>query len=388
MVGESEASTRKGVAAAVPCVLGALIARGATENGAASLIRLMHEHKIDGSMLDELALLFGGRGQAAQLDIGNSMLNAIAGDKVLGLMLLVGSTSEMPGASAGKLLALVVPVVLGGVATAAPDEGYSPASLAAFLAQQKNYLGPFAPAGLADTLELGVLGETEPPTVVKVRPMAGGTAARETVGAVMTPSFLQLAWPWVLLTALLLLALFGLRSCLSGEAQPPVGEAPVVSEPEPVAAEPAAEPTQITLPSGSVLAVPPGSVGDNLYNFLAGEEAGSKTFLFDGLTFESGRATLDARSQETIAAIAEILKAFGTVTVSVDGYTDNTGSREANLRLSAARAQQVMAALTAAGIDASRMAAAGHADDSPVADNATEEGRAQNRRTELTATKN
>jgi outer membrane protein OmpA-like peptidoglycan-associated protein len=349
----------------------------------------MHEHKIDGSMLDELALLFGGRGQAVQLDIGNSMLNAIAGDKVLGLMRLVGATSEMPGASAGKLLALVVPVVLGGVATAAPDEGYSPASLAAFLTRQKDYLGPFAPAGLADALELGALGAAEPPTVVKVRPMAPGATVRETVGVVATPSFLQLAWPWFLLAALLLLAVLGLRSCLSGDRPPPIDAVSTFSEPDPVAAEPAAaEPTQITLPSGSVLSVPPGSVGENLYNFLAGEEAGSTTFLFDGLTFESGRATLDARSQETIAAIAEILKAFGTVTVSVDGYTDNTGSREANLRLSEARAQQVMAALAAAGIDASRMAAAGHADDSPVADNATEEGRAQNRRTELTATKN
>jgi outer membrane protein OmpA-like peptidoglycan-associated protein len=134
--------------------------------------------------------------------------------------------------------------------------------------------------------------------------------------------------------------------------------------------------------------LPPGSVGENLYNFLVGTETGSKTFLFDGLTFESGSATLDASSQTTIVAIAEILKAFSAVTVSVDGYTDNTGSREANLRLSEARAQQVMAALADAGIEASRMTAAGHADDSPVADNATEEGRAQNRRTELTATKN
>jgi outer membrane protein OmpA-like peptidoglycan-associated protein len=134
--------------------------------------------------------------------------------------------------------------------------------------------------------------------------------------------------------------------------------------------------------------VPPGSVGENLYNFFVSTETGSKTFLFDGLTFESGSAMLDAASQSTIGAIAEILKAFGTVTVSVDGYTDNTGSREANLRLSEARAQQVLAALAAAGIDTSRMSAAGHADDNPVADNGTEEGRAQNRRTELTATKN
>jgi outer membrane protein OmpA-like peptidoglycan-associated protein len=208
--------------------------------------------------------------------------------------------------------------------------------------------------------------------------------------AVAVPSFVQLLWPWLLLAALLLLALFGLRACLSG-TQPPVAEAPAASDAEPVATEPPATepaPAQLALPSGTVLTVPPGSVGENLYNFLTSAETGSKTFLFDGLTFESGRATLDANSQSTITAIADILKEFGAVSVSVDGYTDNTGSRDANLRLSEARAQAVLSALSAAGVDASRMAAAGHADDSPVADNGTEEGRAQNRRTELTATKN
>lgn len=390
MAGESEAVTRKGVAVAVPSILGALIAKGSTENGAAAVIRLMQEHKIDGSMLDQLALLFGGRAPSAQLALGHSMLNAIMGDKLLGVVRLVGTASEMSGSGANTLMALVAPVVLGGVATAAPDEGFSPSALAAFLAKQKDYLGAFVPAGLGELLGLGALGTADAPTLVKVRPLTGAVLHDAGAGAVVAPSFLQLLWPWLALALLLLLALFGLRSCLSDGA-PPVAEVPAVSEPEPVPAEPAADmpaPTQITLPSGSVLSVPPGSVGENLYNFLAGEESGSKTFLFDGLTFESGRATIDARSQETIAAIAEILKAFGTVTVSVDGYTDNTGSREANLRLSDARAQQVMAALAAAGIDASRMTAAGHADDNPVAENGTEDGRAQNRRTELTATKN
>lgn len=391
MAGASESLTRKGVAVAAPGIMGALIAKGATESGAGSLIRLMNDHKIDGSMLDQLALLFGGREEAAQVDAGAAVLGAIVGDKMQALTQLVGSASEMSNASAGKLLALVAPVVLGGVATAAPRDGFSPREMAAFLASQKDYLGAVAPAGLRELFDLRELGTADPPTLVKVRPLdLVADGASRSAAAVAPPSILQLLWPWLLLVALLVLALLGLRSCVSG-GQTPVAEVPAVSEREPVAAAlPVAgpAPTQITLPGGSVLSVPPGSVGENLYNFLIGEESGSKTFLFDGLTFESGRATLDAASQATIGAIAEILKAFGTVTVSVDGYTDNTGSREANLRLSVARAQQVMAALADAGIDASRMTAAGHADDNPVADNGTEEGRAQNRRTELTATKN
>jgi outer membrane protein OmpA-like peptidoglycan-associated protein len=297
----------------------------------------------------------------------------------------------MPGASAGKLMALVAPVVLGGVAEAAPAGGFSAGSLSDDLASQKDYLGTFAPPGLGDLLGLGALGSVMAPTLVKTGPvLPASSTSREPVAiaAAAPPSLLQFLWPWLALAALLILALFGLRACMSS-TPPTVVEAP--ADAEPVATEPPATeaaPAQLTLPSGSVLTVPPGSVGENLYNFLVGEEAGSKTFLFDGLTFESGSAMLDQSSQATIAAIAEILKEFGAVTVSVDGYTDNTGSREANLRLSEARAQQVMSALAAAGIDASRMTAAGHADDNPVAGNDTEESRAQNRRTELTATKN
>lgn len=390
-IGESATTTQKGLAAAVPSLLGALIAKGSTESGAGSVLRLMTEHKIDGSMLDQLALLFGGRMQPEQLDLGNTMLNAVLGDKAVGLARLVSAASEMSGASTGKLMALVAPAVLGGVATAAPAGGFSAHSLAAFLASQKDYLGTYAPPGLSGLLELGALGTAEAPTLVKVGALAmvGSVSPAAGIATVATPSFLQLLWPWLALAALIVLAFFGLRSCVSGTQQSAV-ETAVVAETEPVAAEAPVEPaaTQLALPSGTVLTVPPGSVGENLYNFLVSTETGSKTFLFDGLMFESGSATLDASSQTTIVAIAEILKAFGAATVSVDGYTDNTGSREANLRLSEARAQQVMAALTDAGIDASRMTAAGHADDSPVADNTTAEGRAQNRRTELTATKN
>jgi OOP family OmpA-OmpF porin len=390
-IGESATTTQKGLAAAVPSLLAAFIAKGSTESGAGSVLGLMTEHKIDGSMLDQLALLFGGRMRPEQLDLGNTMLNAALGDKTLGVTRLVSAASEMSGAGAGKLMALVAPAVLGGVATAAPAGGFSAHSLAVFLASQKDYLGTYAPPGLGGLLELGALGSAEAPTLVKVGalPVVGSVSSAAGIAAGATPSFLQLLWPWLALAALIVLAFFGLRSCMPGTQQSAV-EAAVVAEMEPVAAEVPAEPaaTQLALPSGTVLTVPPGSVGENLYNFLIGTESGSKTFLFDGLTFESGSMTPDANSQSTIAVIAEILREFATATVSVDGYTDNTGSRAANLRLSEARAQQVMAALATAGIDVSRMTAAGRADDSPVADNATEEGRAQNRRTELTATKN
>jgi len=67
----------------------------------------------------------------------------------------------------------------------------------------------------------------------------------------------------------------------------------------------------------------------------------------------------------------------------VIGHTDNTGTREANLALSLARAGAVRSYLAAKGIAAASIAVAGAGPDQPLADNASAEGRARNRRIEF-----
>ncbi len=397
---ESTNTAQKGIAAAIPAILGGPVSKGSTEAGADALIGMMREHKIDSGMLDHLGTLFGGSAGEAQVDAGRSMLSEILGGNLDAVTKLVGSASGMSNEGAGRLMSLVAPAVLGGVARAAPSGGFTAAGLMGLLASQKEHFAKLAPPGLGSLLGIGGLGaavssiaRTSSSAVVSASASAGSTVQSAGVAAsAMTQSAgARALWPWLVFLGVLCLAfLLGLRSCSSPQAEQPVSEEPIASdtvEPEAVVPmEPA--PAEITLPSGTVLTVPPGSVGENLFNFLSGSETGSKTFLFDGLTFETGSATLDADSQATIAAIAEILKEFGAATVSVDGYTDDVGNPRANHLLSQQRAQTVLTALTSAGVAAERMTSAGHGADRPVADNSTEEGRAQNRRTELTATKN
>jgi len=76
-----------------------------------------------------------------------------------------------------------------------------------------------------------------------------------------------------------------------------------------------------------------------------------------------------------------ILKAYPNVTLKIGGYTDNTGNRVANLKLSEEQAKTVMAELTKRGIAARRLS-----DQFPVISNDTEEGRAQNRRVSMRVT--
>jgi outer membrane protein OmpA-like peptidoglycan-associated protein len=69
--------------------------------------------------------------------------------------------------------------------------------------------------------------------------------------------------------------------------------------------------------------------------------------------------------------------------IRVEGFTDNVGSREANVKLSSDRADAVMNWLAEHGIDRGRLSSKGYGESRPVASNSTEEGRAKNRRVQL-----
>jgi OOP family OmpA-OmpF porin len=71
---------------------------------------------------------------------------------------------------------------------------------------------------------------------------------------------------------------------------------------------------------------------------------------------------------------------YPEVKITIEGHTDNVGGKADNQKLSQARADTVKNAIVAAGVDASRLSAVGYGDTKPIADNKTDEGRAQNRR--------
>ncbi|HEY1132526.1 MAG TPA: OmpA family protein [Roseateles sp.] len=106
-----------------------------------------------------------------------------------------------------------------------------------------------------------------------------------------------------------------------------------------------------------------------------------------GLFFDTGRTELKPESRTQLDAMAELLKTQPALKAWVVGHTDNIGSFEANEKLSLARAQAVVAALTAAPykVDTRRLAPKGLASLAPVAGNGDEAGRARNRRVELVA---
>ncbi|WP_374334510.1 OmpA family protein [Leeia sp.] len=101
------------------------------------------------------------------------------------------------------------------------------------------------------------------------------------------------------------------------------------------------------------------------------------------LAFDTDSAMIKEESKPEVAEIAKLLKMDQSLRLKVEGHTDNQGSAEHNKTLSESRAQAVVQALTAQGIDAKRLQAAGYGQDKPIADNGNEDGRAKNRRVML-----
>jgi OmpA-OmpF porin, OOP family len=98
--------------------------------------------------------------------------------------------------------------------------------------------------------------------------------------------------------------------------------------------------------------------------------------------FDTGKAVVKKSYHDEIARVAAFLKEYPGVTGTIEGYTDNVGSREMNVKLSQRRADAVLNYLVEKfGVDRSRLKAIGYGPDKPVASNKTAEGRAKNRRT-------
>jgi OOP family OmpA-OmpF porin len=101
------------------------------------------------------------------------------------------------------------------------------------------------------------------------------------------------------------------------------------------------------------------------------------------IRFESGRATIDPDSAGLLDRLVETALRCPTTTIEIAGHTDSVGEDAANQALSEKRAQAVVDYLVKAGLPANRFNAVGYGSTQPVADNESDEGKAQNRRIEF-----
>lgn len=107
-------------------------------------------------------------------------------------------------------------------------------------------------------------------------------------------------------------------------------------------------------------------------------------WVLQGIHFATSKAELTGSSAPILDPVVRVLKANPGMRLEVAGHTDATGSMRLNQRLSQQRAEAVAAYFTAHGVDSGRLTAKGYGPSRPAATNDTADGRAKNRRVELT----
>lgn len=101
------------------------------------------------------------------------------------------------------------------------------------------------------------------------------------------------------------------------------------------------------------------------------------------ILFDTNKALLKPQSKTDLTEFAAVLKQYPETDLAIEGHTDNSGKKARNQKLSVERSEAVIAFLAEQGVARERMVGRGYADDKPVAENTTDEGRQKNRRVEV-----
>lgn len=163
-------------------------------------------------------------------------------------------------------------------------------------------------------------------------------------------------------------------------AQPPSSEAspqPEQAAPTGQPVAPPAEPAVAEAAPAVAAPAPPAQAPDNVQLCRTNLAELSAQ---NGILFRSGAAVLAEGAETVLQAIANTANQCPGAAIDVAGHTDSDGEAAANLALSVARAEAVVAALVDLGVGPERLYAIGYGESQPIADNATAAGKAQNRR--------
>jgi outer membrane protein OmpA-like peptidoglycan-associated protein len=352
LVGEPESSTIHAMNRAVPGLLGGLLNFSSTNEGANSLAGMIRDGGF-GSVLGNPASLFAGGGLTSDMtSTGQSLVGKIFGNRASSVSNAIASSSGVRASSAGTLMSLLAPLTLGVIGKLAGSQGLNASGITNLLRGQKKEIA-----------------EATSPEVAHILGFGGGPVTAPAPTALYEERAIPRQRNWLPLL-LVALAALGLLGYLLSRPRTPVVQAP---GPPAVAETPH-------------FPAPEGTVSSNLAQYLGSAQATPRTFVFDNLNFETDSTQLTPGSGQTVNNLASILKTYPNAQIQLAGHTDNTGNPQTNQQLSLDRANAVKAMLVNSGISADRVSTVGYGQDRPIAANDSEEGRARNRRTELTVT--
>jgi OmpA-OmpF porin, OOP family len=437
LLGEKEEKVKIAIEGLVPTFVGGLMKRASNEAGATTLMNVVKKGNHDGSIIEQLDdLLKNKESFAGFVEKGNSVVSMLLPDKKSSIATMISQFAGVRNSSATALLSVVAPLVIGKLGKMVTSQGLDKTGLANIILDQRSSLLDETPENLQPKM-IDVLGlATFMSEEIKPVQFATGSIKTNTTQTI-TPkkpvenrevtysdkdydgeesgSFTMPKW---------LLPTIGIAAVIGGliyfGSTYDWGSLRSSNTPEPVdttqveqvtnatidttnlpkdttvakvdsavkAIVPSTKTMGLSLPNGQKIDLPEGSFNYKFAKYLTDSTAKiNQSFTFDNLNFESNLPTLVAGSEKTVQDLAKIMTAYPRVQVKLTGYTDNTGDSLQNRKLSLKRAFAVKNMLVANGIQDLRIDFTGKGSSNPVASNATEEGKAKNRRIELKVVK-
>lgn len=398
MLGESESGVGKAIGGIVPTVLSGLLSKSSSGDGAAGILNMAKEAAGSG-ILGNLGGLLGGEGGGNTSGILN-VVSGLFGDKLGGIGKLIAGFSGIKESSASSLLGMVAPAALGFLGKHATNNNLNAAGLSSLLSSQKDNIMSAIPAGLnLSGLGLGDMGAKLKDIGSAVSSKAAATAnyAGEKTGGGM-----KWLMPLLLIAAAALAIWYFAGKGCKGKTDTGITEAvdTAVNRVSDVATTVAGKidsvsgefmydlgkMVDIELPGGVKLNVGENSTEAKLYAFLSDASKTIDTvkgnwFDFTNVRFKTGSSIITDESMTQLKNMVAIAKAYPKAQFKVGGYTDNTGDSTKNVALSQKRAEAVAAEIVKMGAAKTSITGAeGYGPQWPIGDNATAEGRAQNRR--------
>lgn len=367
LLGEKDTKVSGAISSIIPGLLASFLKSGDNPQTLSTL-----EEAGKSNILSELSRLFTGNESAEQQSIGDKFLHSLMGNKTPDFISAVASHSDISYLNAGKLTSMIAPLVASFLGNKLSSGNFSLSGLIGELSKEKGSFLSAIPSGVTDLLNLSsIFGTHTPSSTGTTGHNSSSPANKKNNGWIK----------WVLLALLVLLLFFLWRSCRSSSTDETINAVTdktseivdtiknkttnIVNDINEKIS------TELTLPDGVKLHAYKNGIEDQIITFLNSDVYKNATpdqlrdnwFNFDNIEFVHGSATeLTEASYPQLNNISSILKYYKDVKVKIGGYTDKTGSKEANLKLSQERANTIKSILEKNGVSAKNISAEGYGD--------------------------
>ncbi len=159
LTNESASTTSSAMGAILPSILGGIVSKGATDSGAGSLLKMITDQKMDGSLFNNLSgMLGGGSASNGFMEAGKGILGAVLGSNQSTFLNLIMKATGLSKGSSSSMMSLAAPMVMNMIGKQVMKNGLNAGGLMKLLSGQKSFLSSALPAGMGNLLGFGSSG--------------------------------------------------------------------------------------------------------------------------------------------------------------------------------------------------------------------------------------